>query len=117
MDDTEDDTETAEPDDGTPRLTLQLSPSFAAGVGYGTVYSCDVVAVHAGEFDQDALKLTVLATDGEIDDFVSSHESPDEIVAEFSKRRENEEHATMPITGFVDEDRTSWELRDVRETA
>jgi hypothetical protein len=29
---------------------------------------------------------------------------------------ENEEHPAMPIHGFVDDDRTSWELRDVRET-
>lgn len=109
-----DDPETPESNGRRPRLTVKLAASFAGGVGYGTVYNCEIREVYEGDIGQDSLTLTVLTGDSETDEFIASHESPDEIVVEFRKRGEDESRSMMPITGFVDEDDTSWEVEDVR---
>lgn len=111
MDDTADG---RDPHDSDDELTVRVSPSFTGGVGYGTVFDCRVVAVPEGNIEQDSFSLTVLPKDDDIEEVLSSNESPAEVVLQFVRRGENESSKLLPITGFVDENATSWEVVDVR---
>lgn len=96
--------------DQNDRLILKLSVSYSATIGYGNAYKSKVIEVREGDLDQDEIILTVLTEDKESSDFVSEHLSPNEIVAAFTKLKGNVPYSMMPITGFVDKDKTSWKV-------
>lgn len=96
--------------DQNHRLTIKLSVSFSATIGYGNAYKSTVIKVQDGELNQDEIVLTVLAEDNENSEFISEHLAPKEIVAVFIKLQENVPYSMMPITGFVDKDKTSWKV-------
>ncbi len=95
-------------------LTIRLSASFAGTVGYGHVFKCKVEEVVDGDFDESSVTITVLSNDKDLYEKISGHLSPDELIIEFKKRKENEPNSMMPITGFVDKKRTSWEILSIK---
>ena len=95
---------------GEDQLTLMVTASLAGVIGYGNLYQCRVVKKIAGNLNEEAISVTILAGDHEKLAFMSAHLDPHELVIGFKKKRENEPYAMMPISGFVDKDKTSWEI-------
>ena len=96
-------------------LIVVGTASYKASIGYGDLYDLQVREVLAGKLDVRSVKLTILAGDKENASFLASHPAPDEIEIEFAPVAENEPYATAPVSGFVDDDRTSWEISAMRE--
>jgi len=82
-------------------------------VGYGNTFICKIEKVLEGNIQQETFNLVVLAGD-EREKFVNSHLSPISVEITFRKKDENVEYAMMPLTGFVDENRTSWEIETIK---
>ncbi|MEQ1564152.1 MAG: hypothetical protein ABMA64_00850 [Myxococcota bacterium] len=97
-----------------PELVLQVAvaPSEVA-VGYGNVYPCRVDEVQRGAVDASELRLVVLAGDPRDAWFTNGGS----FVLEFDRHGTGEPYPLMPLTGFVDDARTSWTLRSARRAA
>lgn len=87
-------------------LKLELQANQYLGVGYGEVYSCEVLEVLEGDFTSDSLLLTILAGDTLNSKILAS--SKESLMITFKKNKENEPYQTMPISGMVDAKKTSW---------
>jgi hypothetical protein len=98
-----------------PQLVLLVAAAYTGTVGFGGVYTCQVRGVLVGTLTESSIRLTVLAKDKEKIGFLAAHTSPQEIELGFRMARRNEPYALMPITGFVDAGRTSWEIEYLRE--
>lgn len=96
-------------------LILVVTSSYVGTIGYGDVYECQVRKVLAGTLNASSLRISILASDGENSRFLSSHLHPVEIEMGFRMKRKNEPYRLAPIGGFVDEDKTSWEIEYMRE--
>jgi hypothetical protein len=91
-------------------LILKISAEPKAEVGYGTVFVCQVQKVIQGQLATNLIRMTVLASDKTNRDFFAAHAAPATVEVGFKKANENEPYDMMPITGFVDERKTSWLL-------
>lgn len=100
-------------------LILTVTPEPKGAVGYGTVFLCQIRQVVKGEagLRSPTIALTVLAGDKRNEEFFASRKASDWVEVGFKKNREAEPYRMMPITGFVDERRTSWRLIYARPAA
>lgn len=98
-------------------LILRLSASFTSVVGYGYVYKCIIEKVISGDFNEPEITLTILANDEIKFTFMSAHPSPVKFDMLCKKNQTNEPYAIMPISGFVDKNKTSWIIEDLREAS
>jgi hypothetical protein len=96
-------------------LILVATATYAGAVGFGEVYRCRVRERLAGTLEEDEIRLTVLAGDKETNRFLASHLDPQEIELGFTKGSTDEPYRLAPISGFVDQDSTSWVIEYVRE--
>ena len=96
-------------------LILIVTASYAGAIGYAEVYTCQVRARIAGNLEENEIRLTVLAGDKETIEFFSAHPPPQEIKLGFTVGKTGEPYRLAPISGFVDQDNTSWTIRYVRE--
>jgi len=96
------------------QLIVTATATYKATVGYGDLYDCEIRRVLAGELDQERIELSILAGDQESQALLSSHPGPAEIEIAFRLNRTDEPYARAPISGFVDDARTSWEIVSVR---
>lgn len=103
--------------DKPERLILVVTASFLGAIGYGDVYRCRVVQVILGDLEDQEINLTILAGDRATLTFMSDHVEPVEIEIGCRKRAEDEPYFQMPISGFIDHNRTSWEIEYTREAA
>jgi hypothetical protein len=94
-------------------LKLALEPDGYSGVGYGEVYSCNVLEVLEGDFSSDSLLLTILAGDTLNANVLASCKG--KLVITFQKNKENEPYRIMPISGMVDAEKTSWLITAIEE--
>lgn len=91
-------------------LIIELLAEPRGAVGYGMVFVCEVRRVSKGILEDKVLRMTILPTDQAYADFLTAHSSPSTVEAGFKKEREDEPYGLMPITGFVDDRKTSWRL-------
>lgn len=99
----------------TDRILVKVTASFLSSIGYGFVYKCRVIEKTSGNLQQKDIRLTVLTNDKSKHDFLASHPEPEEFEMSCKRKKENEPYALMPITGFVDDNKTSWEVEYFRE--
>lgn len=90
-------------------LIVQVKMEFSGTVGYGNTYDCQIEKTERGSLDQDKFMLVVMVGDS-LEQFVQQHLSPEVVRIGFHKKQKNVPYQTMPLTGFVDNDRTSWEV-------
>jgi hypothetical protein len=95
-------------------LVVIGTASYKASIGYADVYDLQVRDVLAGAFAAPSITVTILAGDKERSSFLADHPAPVEVEIEFAAVGENEPYATAPVSGFVDEQRRSWEIRSMR---
>jgi len=96
------------------KIILKINASFSGMIGYGSVFRCDVVEVIEGGLDDKQITLTILAEHKENMILISSHLSPNNLIIEFKKRKEGELNSLMPISGFVDKSKTSWDIIKIK---
>lgn len=91
-------------------LTMSLEPKGA--VGYGAVFLGQIRQVIKGQtgMRSSTIALTVLVGDQKSEEFFASRKPAELVEVGFKKNKEAEPYSMMPITGFVDERRTSWRL-------
>ena len=99
------------------RLALVVTASFLGAIGYGNVYRCQVVKVISGDLDDQEITVTILAGDKANLAFMSDHLDTVELGMGCKKRADDEPYARMPISGFVDKNKTSWEIEYLREVS
>lgn len=92
-------------------LILHISPSLQGSVGYGQVYRCESVRVLEGKFEDQLFHLVILPNQKDYSSFINSHLAPEVIEIGFRKKNEFEPYAIMPLNGFVDKNKTSWEIQ------
>jgi len=95
-------------------LVIRVAATYSGQVGFGEVFTCHIRAVLTGRLAESVISLTVLAGDKEKIGFLTAHPSPQEIELGLAMGRRDEPYALAPITGFVDAERSSWEIRYMR---
>ena len=95
------------------KLRIKGKLSKNGAVGYGNTYMMDIDSVLDGVLEQDTIYIVVLSGD-EIEDYFESHLSPNSVEILFTKHEENVEYSMMPLTGFVDKNRTSWKIQQIK---
>lgn len=92
-------------------LTGQLE--YVGSIGTGDVF---VFRIHSASRDlgEEAIRLTVLASDHARSQFIYAHRSPALLQATFRRGASEQPTAAAIITGFVDREGTVWGLIDLR---
>jgi hypothetical protein len=98
------------------QLVLVVTATYAGAIGYAEVSNCQVRERHVGTLDESEIRLTVLAGDKDKIAFLASHPHPQEIEIGFTMVRKDEPYRLAPISGFVDQDSTSWEIMYLRDS-
>jgi hypothetical protein len=94
-------------------ITLEIDPVFAGMVGYGYVFNCKVKNVIYGDFNDSVISMTLMGEDMK-DLNLSFYEDFTGIkVIEFELDSTNVESKRLPISGFVDMNHTSWEIKRI----
>jgi hypothetical protein len=91
-------------------LVLELSVAPSMIIGYATVFASQVRRVVKGRCTTTEFDLTVLGVDADVEQTLMARRAPEVIEAGFRRHRTGERNPRIPITGFVDDDRTSWKL-------
>lgn len=89
-------------------LVLTQEPSLP--VGYGMTYQCTLKAVKKGKLEMETFTMTVMASDMDVQQWLSEHSASTEIEMGFKKAKEDVIYSIIPITGFVDANKTAWEV-------
>lgn len=97
-------------------LILVVTASYAGSIGYGDLYECQIKKIIAGTINESNIRISILAGDRDKSNFLSSHLYPMEVEIGFTMVRKDEPYRLAPISGFVDKDKTSWEIKYMRET-
>jgi len=95
-------------------LVLELVAAPRGAVDYAVVYACEVRRVVKGRLTMKTIFVTILNSDHQTLDDFHARRAPGVLEAGFKKHRQREPYAMMPLTGFVDDKRTSWRLVYVR---
>lgn len=91
-------------------VVLRISPEPKGLIGYGMVYLCEVRQVLKGSLAAKEIRMTILASDLKNSEFFSAHGSPAVVEVGFKKEQENVPYQLMPLSGFVDDNKTSWRV-------
>ena len=96
-------------------LVLVVTATYVGAVGYGDVYDCQIKKVVAGEIIEPTIRVSVLSGDKQNSSFFADQQFPAEIEIGFAMARKNEPYQLAPISGFVDQDKTSWQITYLRQ--
>jgi hypothetical protein len=91
---------------------LRVKPEFSRAVGFAEVYECKVLEVLEGGLAEASVEVTVLPEDRELGALMARQ---DEVELTLARQNEDEPRGLAPISGFVDDNRTSWRITDARE--
>ena len=95
-------------------LVLRVYVISSMLVGYGDVFTCNVAEVKKGGLPDKQVRIVVLPQHKKLYALsVSERQRLFEIG--FVKNNDNEPYAIMPINGFVDSNKTSWEIVFARQ--
>lgn len=90
-------------------LRLQVQAFDWLGVGYGSVYVCQVNEVSIGTLTLDTIRLTVLAGDTLAEQqLYHSLTQQQPLVIDFKQSAEQASYQLMPISGFVGIEKNMW---------
>ena len=98
-------------------LILRVTASFTSVIGYGYLYKCMIDKVISGDFSETQINVTILASDETNYNFILTHLNPIKFEMVCKKNKTDEPYFLMPISGFVDKNKTSWEIEVLRETS
>ena len=99
----------------TTELILRGTASFVGTIGYGNIYKFQIKKIMCGNLDEKEITITILANDWKNSDFISTHLGTVEFEVGCNMRNKNEPYSLMPISGFVDKNRISWEIKYLKE--
>lgn len=95
------------------KLRIKGTLTKKGAVGYGNTYMMKIDSVIQGSLEQNTISIVVLAGD-EMEYYFESHLSPNSVEISFIKHEEKVEYSMMPLTGFVDKNRTSWKIQQIK---
>jgi len=90
-------------------IVLNINVISSMLVGYGDVFTCNVVTIKKGIMQDKQIRIVVLPKDKEQYD-LSGAKKQGLFEIGFVKKNMNAPYTIMPMNGFVDSDRTSWEI-------
>ncbi|MBL7745889.1 MAG: hypothetical protein JNM19_00560 [Chitinophagaceae bacterium] len=90
-------------------MILRLKTVSSMLVGYGNAVTCTVMDIKKGILTDKEISIVVLPQNKEL---YEQLESPGQQLFEigFVKKNNNEPYSIMPMNGFVDSRKTSWEI-------
>lgn len=91
-------------------IQLRLSIAPKGAIAYGYVFSCKVIEVLEGELSDSIITLVVLHNNTEVYNSLTQSLPPKTIDLSFEINSRNESISLLPLTGFVDKNKTSWLL-------
>ena len=94
-------------------IVLEGTVAYAGDLSMGAVYLLTVTRDDAHITNDSTVTLTVLASDADRSRSLVDHEPSTVLRLRFTRLRDDEPYATMPITGFVDDRMTSWQLDEI----
>jgi hypothetical protein len=98
------------------KLVMYINASFKGEVGFGEVYQCQIKENIIGDTGlQKDFTMTILDQDKTNSTFLSSRKDTMAFEAAFNRKNDNEPYLLMPISGFVDINKTSWEIEYLKE--
>lgn len=97
------------------QIVLEGTAAYAGDLSMSEVYLVTVTSADPPVTAGSTLTLTVLTDDVGNAAFLVEHQAPARIRLRFSRLRDGEPYATMPISGFVDGQMTSWQLEELEE--
>jgi hypothetical protein len=97
-------------------LRIKLKASFSGQIGYGEVYKCEVIDVIQGQLVDDSITITILSTDANYSNILSKKQAPEILEVTFNKKEDNVKYSLMPISGMVDKNKTSWIIKEIKES-
>lgn len=96
-------------------LVIEFVPVPKMPVGYGYTFLCLVKSVELGKLDQLSFWLTVLAAANDsIYKKLLQYNSQKPAIGVFELYKKNVPYNMMPITGFVDEHKVAWILKELK---
>ena len=98
-------------------LILRVIASYVGAIGYGDVYRCSIFEVLSGDLVEKEIAMTILASDKVNLNFLSTRLDAVKLEMKCKKKYTNEPYSMMPISGFVDKNRTSWEIEYLKEAS
>ncbi|WP_144911084.1 hypothetical protein [Mucilaginibacter frigoritolerans] len=96
------------------KLIIIVKASFAGLIGYGSVYQCQVLKTVKGNINESNITITILQNDTVNQSFLSSHTGL-QFEMGLKIKAHNEPYNLMPISGFVDDNKTSWEIEYLKD--
>jgi hypothetical protein len=102
-------------DQAATDLGIRAVVAYRATVGYGDLYECRVENVLEGSLVDSTITVSVLAADAELSALLMSHGASG-LELGFTRLRGGEPYAIAPISGFVDSQRTSWQITCARKS-
>ena len=99
----------------TEKLIMKVTAYYSASIGYADIFKCQIVQTLSGVIDEGEINVTILAGDKVNLNFISTHLGGIEFEMGCNKKRTNEPYSMMPISGFVDKNRTSWEIEYLKD--
>lgn len=87
-------------------IKLTINATRELEIGYGTIFNCHVKKSNEGSLNGSDITLVLIKAD--YMQYLMEHSLACEIT--FVKIRENVEEKYLPINGFVDENKTAWEI-------
>jgi hypothetical protein len=94
----------------TDKLIMRTTMSFVTAIGYGLLFKCQIVKIISGKIDEKEITVTILAGDKANLNFISTHNNSVEFEIGFKKIETNVLYSWIPKSGFIDRDRTYWEI-------
>lgn len=92
-------------------VSFKATTQYSISVGYGNIYRCVIINNPYKRHVQDTVSLVFLA--GDPMENKLKENKPQLFV--FKKEEENVPYHTMPLTGFVDKNMTSWKLISISD--
>ncbi|WP_183564880.1 hypothetical protein [Mucilaginibacter sp. SP1R1] len=97
------------------KIILIVKASFTGVIGYADVYKCHILKKMDGDFNDQDITLTILTDDGTNSAFITSHLDNAAFEMGCKRLKDNQPYSLMPISGFVDSQKTSWEITYLKD--
>lgn len=102
-------TKDMENENGKCNMITRVEVTSSALIGYGTVFACTIKEVKKGVLTDQQVRIVVLAGSKVLESIFNA-EKPGILEVGLIKKNLNEPYAIMPLNGFVDSKKTSWEI-------
>ena len=90
-------------------MIIRVEVTSSALIGYGTVFACTIKEVKKAVLADQKVRIVILANNKTLDSLFNAKKS-EILEVGLVKKNLNEPYAIMPLNGFVDSKKTSWEI-------